>query len=175
MAFCRPGSALALASLRTHQSATGAVPRFAGGVLHPSLFLVATRESAGAGTPMSDVGEVLSLPAFLNRHIHFAPSVSTLEDSKIRYINHAAFWLRAPPAARVLVVGFCDNTGSENCKHKLARKRAETVQWLLVKYGADPKQILAAKNWESASLCSAKTNQCQQQNRSARIFLASPQ
>jgi len=124
---------------------------------------------------MSDVGEALSPPPFLKRHIHFAPSVLALENSELRHINHAAFWLRAHPAARVLVVGFCDTTGSENCTHKLARKRAETVRWLLIKYGADPKQIVAAKNWKSASLCSANTNQCQQQNRSARIFLASPQ
>jgi outer membrane protein OmpA-like peptidoglycan-associated protein len=175
MTFYRLSSSFAVASPRTHRCAVGATPLFAGYVLNPSLFLLDIRVRVGKATPTSEVGEALSPPPFLRRHIHFACSTSTLEKTEIRCISQGASWLHAHPAARVLVVGFCDSTGSENCNHKLARKRAETVRRLLIKYGAAPKQMVASTNWDSAGSCSAKTNRCQQQNRSVSIFLASPQ
>jgi len=127
MTFYRQSPTLAVASLRAHRCAVSTAPLFAGYVLNSSLFLLDSRVRAGAATPTSDVDEALSYTPLLRQHIHVASSTSTLEKPEIRSITHAACWLRARPAARVLVTGFCDSTGSENCTDKLARKRAETL------------------------------------------------
>jgi len=161
MTFYRQSPTLAVASLRAHRCAVSTAPLFAGYVLNSSLFLLDSRVRAGAATPTSDVDEALSYTPLLRQHIHVASSTSTLEKPEIRSITHAACWLRARPAARVLVTGFCDSTGSENCTDKLARKRAETLRRILIEYGADSKQIVAATNWDSAGSCSAKTTRCQ--------------
>lgn len=86
-----------------------------------------------------------------------------------------AAWLRGHPEDRVLIVGYCDDTGSEECTRALAEQRAHVVRKFLLSLGTGPNQVAGVKGWENLNgACRARVAECQRQNRSARLFLAEP-
>ena len=84
-------------------------------------------------------------------------------------------WLRQHPGDRILVVGYCDDSGSEACTAALAERRAEVVRQFLLSLGTRADQIAGIKGWENLNgSCRAGVPECQRQNRSARLFVAEP-
>lgn len=114
-------------------------------------------------------------PSFLKHVLLFGPDSAELSPESVCAVKQAASWLREHREVRILIVGFCDPSGSEDCTHALAERRGTVVEQLLVKYGSGSSQIVAAKGWERAGpVCSAATPACQATNRRARIFIAGP-
>jgi len=87
----------------------------------------------------------------------------------------AAAWLRQHPGDRVLIVGYCDDSGSEACTTALAEHRAEVVRQFLLSLGTGVDQVAGVKSWENLNgACRASAGECRRQNRSARLFAAAP-
>jgi len=87
----------------------------------------------------------------------------------------SVLWLELHPNVRVLVVGTCDSSGSEVCTRDLALARGLAVRDMLDAAGIDPRQLVAVRAWNSSDQpCRHGPAGCQQQDRSAWIFVASP-
>lgn len=114
-------------------------------------------------------------PPFIKHAFLFDPDSAEPSVISRNAIKRAASWFREHRGVRLLVVGFCDPSGSEDCTHALAERRGTVVGQLLVKYGTGSSQIEAAKGWERADpVCVAATPACQAMNRRARIFIVGP-
>lgn len=122
--------------------------------------------------PSSDA---LQEPAFLKQPLLFTPNGLNLTASSKKTLNCAAAWLREHRGARILIVGYCDDSGSEACDTALADGRAKTVQEFLTRLGTPADQIAGVKRWEGLDrTCRSGTRECQRRNRSVHLFLASP-
>ena len=133
---------------------------------------------AHASTPSKGTqsgSEALQQPTFLKQPLLFTPNGLNLTARSRNNLHCAVAWLREHHVARVLIVGYCDNSGSEVCTAALAERRAEVVRQFLVRFGTQANQIAGVKGWENLDRpCGTGTTECQQQNRSARLFLAGP-
>jgi len=114
-------------------------------------------------------------PSFLKQPILFTPNRLNLTATSRNTLNCAAVWLREHDLARILIVGYCDNSGSEACTTALAERRAEVVRQFLMSLGTRTDQIAGVKGWENLDQrCHSNTRECQRQNRSVRLFLTGP-
>jgi outer membrane protein OmpA-like peptidoglycan-associated protein len=103
----------------------------------------------------------------------FASNSRKLTARNRRSLECAAAWLRQHPGHRILIVGYCDDSGSEACTAELAGRRAEVVRQFLLGLGTRADQIAGVKGWENLDrACRAGVAECQRQNRSARLFVA---
>jgi outer membrane protein OmpA-like peptidoglycan-associated protein len=114
-------------------------------------------------------------PSFPKQPILFTPNGLNLNATGKNTLNCAVAWLREHHSARILIVGYCDNSGSEACTAALAERRAETVRQFLMSLGTRKDQIAGVKAWENLDQpCHSNTKDCHQQNRSVRLFLTGP-
>lgn len=105
----------------------------------------------------------------------FAPNSVQLAARDKRSLESAAAWLAQHAGDHVLIVGYCDDSGSETCTAALAERRSEAVRQCLLGFGTRADQIAGAKGWENQSgPCRAGATECQRQNRSVRLYLAEP-
>lgn len=119
--------------------------------------------------------EALQEPIFLKQSLLFTPNGLNLTARSRNTLNCAAAWLHEHHDARILIVGYCDDSGSEACTTALAERRAEVVRRFLLRLGTRADQIAGVKGWENLNgACRAGVTECQRQNRSARLFLTGP-
>jgi outer membrane protein OmpA-like peptidoglycan-associated protein len=105
----------------------------------------------------------------------FASNSVHLTVSNRKSLESAAAWLRLHPGDRVLIVGYCDGSGSEACTAALAERRSEAVRQFLLSLGTRADQIAGVKGWGNLTRpCRAGATECQRQNRSVRLYLAEP-
>jgi outer membrane protein OmpA-like peptidoglycan-associated protein len=130
-----------------------------------------SKSSSGVSQPKSGgIGK----PPFLKHAVLFDPDGAELSAESRNAVKRAASWLREHRRARILIVGFCDSSGSETCTPALAERRGAVVRRYLVRLGAAPDQIAAVKGWSAVDReCRTDAAKCQQVNRSAAIFIAS--
>jgi outer membrane protein OmpA-like peptidoglycan-associated protein len=133
-------------------------------------------ESAGSrpSSPVSQSNCIgVRAPPFLKRVLLFGPDSAEPSVESRNAIKLVASWLREHREVRILIVGFCDLSGSEVCTHALAERGGTVVEQPLVKDGSGSSQIV--QGWERAGpVCSAATPACQAMNRRARIFIVGP-
>lgn len=114
-----------------------------------------------------------STPPFLGRPILFGANSLELTLAGKNTLKRAAVWLRQHQEARILIVGACDVSGSETCTHALAEARGGVIRKFLGSSGVDSAQIVGVKGWDNPDKgCRTSDINCQQFNRSARIFMA---
>lgn len=146
-----------------------------GGASVESFTLGDDRARIGKGAGLTPPPKKSAYPPFLRRSLLFHPGSLDLTSESEKRLQIDAGWLREHPKTRVVVVGFCDKLGSEDCTHELAERRGTAVKQNLVKQGVDSIQIGAVKGWEKADpVCEATTASCQEMNRRARIFIVGP-
>jgi outer membrane protein OmpA-like peptidoglycan-associated protein len=150
------------------------------------LAFVETRAKEQAGDRKTDrVGvpvkaahsgpETSRVAAIPKGRLLFAANSVVLTARNRKALECAAAWLREHPEVRVLIVGYCDDSGSEECTAALAEHRADVVRQLLLKLGTGPNQVAGVKGWENLNgACRASVAECQRQNRSARLFVSKP-
>ena len=127
-----------------------------------------------AALPARNVSPAISDPPFLRHPIQFSPNSLELTVAGRNILKGAATWLRQHRDARILIVGSCDSGGSEHCTRALAEARGAVVGKFLGGSGIDSDQVVGVKGWDNlAQSCQTSDSECQQFNRSARIFLAS--
>jgi outer membrane protein OmpA-like peptidoglycan-associated protein len=119
--------------------------------------------------------EPLLEPTFLKHLLLFTPNGFSLTARGGNTLNRAAAWLHEHHETRILIVGYCDDSGSEACTTALAEGRAAVVRLFLLRLGTREDQIAGFKGWENLNgACRASGTECQRQNRSARLFVAEP-
>ena len=130
--------------------------------------------SKASGTLTQAASVVISDPPFLRHPIQFGPNSLELTVAGRNILKRAATWLRQHREARILIVGSCDSGGSETCTRTLAEARGAVVRKFLGNSGVDSDQIVGVKDWDNLDeSCQTSDVECQQFNRSARIFMAS--
>ncbi|MGN0236165.1 MAG: OmpA family protein [Paludibacteraceae bacterium] len=76
--------------------------------------------------------------------VYFASGKAALGDQGLIAIQQAAAQLRKDEKVYALIVGHCDNTGSDRTNDVLSRKRAQAVeQELIAEYEINPDRLLA--------------------------------
>jgi len=144
------------------------------GVLFSQQQASGLNPSKASGTVSPAASVVISRPPFLRHPIQFGPNSLELTVAGRNTLKRAAAWLRQHPEARILIVGSCDPVGSETCTHTLAEARGSVVQKFLGGAGIDSDQIVGVKGWDNLDQsCQTSDIECQQFNRSVRIFMAS--
>jgi len=146
----------------------------------PSESLFSQQQASGLsrskapGTVPPPASATISDPPFLRHPIQFGPNSLELTVAGRNMLKRAADWLRQHREARILIVGSCDSGGSETCTHTLAEARGAAVRKFLGSSGVDSDQIVGVKGWDNLDQsCQTSEIECQQFNRSARIFMAS--
>ncbi len=133
-----------------------------------SLLADVSTQSKGARSS----SEALQEPIFLKQPLLFAPNGVKLSAPSRKTLKCAAAWLRQHRESQLLIVGYCDASGSENCTAAFEGRRGETVLQFLVSLGVPPDQIVGVKGWDSLDqTCRVDTAKCQRLNRSVRLFV----
>jgi len=144
----------------------------------PSGFLISPQQISGshrstASGSVTQSSAAISDPPFLRRPIPFDSHSLELTHAGRNMLKRAADWLRQHREARILIVGSCDSGGSDTCTHALAEGRGAAVRKFLEGSGIDSDQIVGVKAWDNLDQsCRTSDVECQQFNRTARIFLA---
>lgn len=113
--------------------------------------------------------------SFPKGRLLFATNSVALTARTRKSLQCASAWLRQHPGNRVLIVGYCDDSGSEACTSALAEHRAEVVRQFLLSLGTEADEVAGIKGWENLNgACRASVAECQRQNRSACLFVAEP-
>src|SRR5216684_8350103 len=116
--------------------------------------------------------EALQEPIFLKQPLLFTPNGLKLSAPSRKTLKFAAAWLRQHRESQLLIVGYCDASGSENCTAAFEGRRGETVRQFLASLGVPPDQIAEVKGWDSLDqTCRVDTAKCQRLNRSVRLFV----
>ena len=130
--------------------------------------------SKASGAISQATAVAISDPPFLRHPIQFGPNSLELAAAGRNMLKRSAAWLRLHREARILIVGSCDSGGSETCTRILAEARGAVVRKFLGTSGIDSDQIVGVKGWDNLDQsCQTSDIECQQFNRSARIFMAS--
>lgn len=84
-----------------------------------------------------------------------------------RQIEESARTLRSSPAAKALIEGHADSTGSRRYNFALSQKRAQSVKNLLVKFGIDPNRVAIKWFGSSRPVATNESTEGRQRNRRA--------
>jgi len=133
----------------------------------------ASKNRSASTSPTNAPSHTRSFPRILKRALLFDPGSTELTTESQQNLILEADWLQKHPEVRIVVVGYCDPLGSEECTHDPAEGRAAGVRQYLEKSGVGVSQIVAARGWEKADpACEAAIPTCQALNRRTRIFIA---
>lgn len=92
---------------------------------------------APAPAPMAK----MEVPAFMTERIFFDFDKSALKLEAQALLKKKAEWLKANPAAKLLIEGNCDERGTAEYNLALGERRAESAKKFLVDLGIDAKRI----------------------------------
>ena len=170
----RTACSLALPVLQAGLLAKGSPSVVPSGSLFSQQQASGLNPSKASGTVSPAASVAISDPPFLRHPIQFGPNSLELTVAGRNMLKRAAAWLRQHREARILIVGSCDSGGSETCTHTLAEARGAVVRKFLGTSGIDSAQIVGVKGWDNLDQsCQTSDIECQQFNRSVRIFMAS--
>ena len=163
---------IACPSVLQAESLTTASPSEAPSGTLPALQTSGVSRSKTSATVAQPASVSLSNPPFLRQPILFGPNSLELTVAGKSTLKRAVVWLREHHETRILIVGSCDVSGSETCTHALAEARGSVIQKFLGSSGIDSNQVVGVKGWDNLEGCQTSAMECQQSNRSARIFMA---
>ena len=85
--------------------------------------------------------------------------------------TQAAIYLRAHPAIKVVIGGYCDNRGSSEYNIALGENRANSAKSALVTAGIAASRIRVVSYGKEKQFCTDETESCWQQNRRAQFSI----
>lgn len=86
-------------------------------------------------------------------------------------VMHAASYLNAHPAIKVLIGGYCDDRGSAEYNITLGENRANAAKTALVSAGVPANRLRVVSYGKEKQFCTEENEGCWQQNRRAQFTL----
>jgi peptidoglycan-associated lipoprotein len=86
-------------------------------------------------------------------------------------VTHAAAYLAAHPAIKVIIGGYCDDRGSAEYNLALGENRANSARTALVSAGVPASRLRVISYGKEKQFCTEETESCWQQNRRAQFSL----
>jgi peptidoglycan-associated lipoprotein len=86
-------------------------------------------------------------------------------------VMHAASYLNAHPAIKVLIGGYCDDRGSAEYNITLGENRANAAKTALVSAGVPANRLRVVSYGKEKQFCTEENEGCWQQNRRAQFSL----
>lgn len=89
---------------------------------------------------------------FLARQIFFASNSFQLDEQAQALIREQAAWLEANPDVNVQIIGYCDQSGSQDYNMALGKKRTNAVKTFLENLGIAPQRMTEVSYGEKSSV-----------------------
>jgi len=116
---------------------------------------------APAPAPMAK----MEVPAFMTERVYFDFDKSALKLEAQALLKKKAEWLKANPAAKLLIEGNCDERGTAEYNLALGERRAESAKKFLVDLGIDAKRISTISYGEERPIDPRHTEEAWAKNR----------
>jgi peptidoglycan-associated lipoprotein len=94
-----------------------------------------------------------------------------LRPDAVTAATHAAAYLAAHPAIKVIIGGYCDDRGSAEYNLALGENRANSARTALVSAGVPASRLRVISYGKEKQFCTEETESCWQQNRRAQFSL----
>lgn len=107
----------------------------------------------------------MEVPAFMTERIFFEFDKSALKLEAQALLKKKAEWLKANPAAKLLIEGNCDERGTAEYNLALGERRAESAKKFLVDLGIDAKRISTISYGEERPIDPRHTEEAWAKNR----------
>jgi peptidoglycan-associated lipoprotein len=107
----------------------------------------------------------LEVPAFMTERIFFDFDKSVLKLESQALLKKKADWLKANPAAKMLIEGNTDERGTAEYNLALGERRAESAKKFLVDLGIDAKRISTISYGEERPLDPRRNEEAWAKNR----------
>jgi len=107
----------------------------------------------------------MEVPAFMTERIFFDFDKSALKLEAQALLKKKAEWLKANPAAKLLIEGNCDERGTAEYNLALGERRAESAKKFLVDLGIDAKRISTISYGEERPIDPRHTEEAWAKNR----------
>ena len=104
--------------------------------------------------------------------IHFAYDEATLTDEARATLDHHAAWLKAHPAAKVMIEGHCDERGTIEYNLALGDRRARATQEYLVGAGVPAAMLRTTSYGKERPLDTASNEEAWARNRRAHFAVS---
>lgn len=124
---------------------------------------------AGVGGSASNAtpGSEEDLVQAVGDRIFFATDQSTLSDDARATLDRQAAWLQRYPSVSIVIVGNCDERGTEEYNLALGQRRANADREYLVAHGLDPARIRLISYGKDRPTDPSSTQEAWAKNRNA--------
>jgi peptidoglycan-associated lipoprotein len=117
-------------------------------------------------------GEVVGPPASSPlKDVYFDFDTSNLRDDARETLRVNGEWLKANPAAVVLIEGHCDERGSSEYNIALGAQRAQASKDYLVALGISDQRLSTISYGKELPVCQEHNEECWQENRHDRFVI----
>lgn len=106
--------------------------------------------------------------------VRFAPGQITVGSAGRKILDRVVQWLKANPAAQVMIEGHTDDLGPRDVNRAIAEQRARSVMQYLVANGIESERISVTSYGSDQPVCTAKTSACRAKNRRVRFLVRQP-
>lgn len=120
---------------------------------------------------VKDRNDLDAIKLVLGDAVLFQTGKSNLSAAADATLNRVAYNLKQFPDTDVTVVGYTDNTGSEQLNQNLSEKRAESVVSYLESQGIAASRLKAVGMGENDPVASNSTSEGRAQNRRVEMFI----
>ena len=135
-----------------------------------------TITASGEGGTRTETATVTVRPKVIDRltlHVHFDFAKANIRRSDDAELQRGVRFLKKYPDAKISVVGFTDNIGSDAYNQRLSERRAQAVKDYLVAHGADAARIEASGRGKNDPVADNKTEKGRAKNRRVEIQVLS--
>jgi len=126
----------------------------------------------GAVTPAQDPTTPVYFAQTVGDRVLFAVDQWTISPTGQQTLAGQAQWLNANPEYRVLIEGHADEQGTKEYNLALGKRRANSVEEVLVSQGVDPNRIQTTSFGKLKPIASCASEECYSQNRRAVTVLS---
>lgn len=110
-------------------------------------------------------------PVSVTLHLHFAFNSSVIPVSDYPEVKKLAKVMKENPAAKAIIVGHTDYTGSDEYNQKLSEKRSQALANKLIENGIEKNRIAASGKGEKEPVATNSTREGRALNRRTEVQL----
>jgi len=106
--------------------------------------------------------------------VYFDYNTTAINKKYAPLLDNQIEWLRNHPEQSLLLIGYCDDRGSEKYNYNLGIKRALSIRSYLLNHGADSTRLGISSKGESSPFCFLSDSGCRASNRRTRLLAYNP-